>query len=112
DRRGALGSSRHLWRGGLERKNLDRPRGDDAETRSGSRGIPEGRRGGFRWMGPGYGSAPRPTEVRTPMGGDRRGEYLPQRQWRGEVAPPRGTSRGDYLPPRREFHGDETRIHF
>lgn len=110
-RRVALGSSREVWRGVLQGKNLDGARGDDSETRSGSRGIPEGRRGGFRWVGPGYGTASRPNEVRTPIGGDRHGDYL-QRPWRGEVAPQRSMGRGEYLPPRREFRGDETRIHF
>jgi hypothetical protein len=114
DRRVALGSSRDLWRGRLEPRGPGRQRGNDSETRSWSRGIPEGRRGGFRWVGPGYGAAPRPVEVRTPTGRDRRAESFPQRrEWGGEgTAPPRGVAPGEFLPPRREFRGDETRIHF
>src|SRR5206468_2985245 len=96
DRRVALGSSRDLWRGRLEQKDPSRPRGNDSETRSWSRGIPEGRRGGFRWVGPGYGAAPRPVEVRTRTGGDRRADFFPQRrEWGGEdTAPPRRVARG------------------
>jgi hypothetical protein len=110
DRRVSLGSSRHPWRGAFEQRDPDHSRRDDSETRSGLRGIAEGRRGGFRWVGPGYGTAPRPVEVRTPINRDPRGEFFPRR-WNGETSPPRAIGRGEFQP-RREIRGDDMRIHF
>lgn len=102
DRRVALGS-RDPWHGRIQPRDPGRPRRDDSETRGWSRGIPEGRRGGFRWVGPGSGAAPRPVEVRTPIGRGRQAEALPQRlEWSGERT----------APPPREFRGEGTRIHF
>jgi hypothetical protein len=97
---------RAAWKGSAP----GRERGDDSETRGGSRGIPQGGRGGFRWVGPGYGVAPRP--VQAPVHPDRGAEPVPQRrEYRGDMAPPRGGLRGsDFAQRRNESSRESPRV--